>query len=284
MGKLLNKVVKACGLAVKNPRSFYLHCKPYLFTPPQQCILVMNGVRFQIDLNLDPLIETMYFGLYQLEITSLIKKYLRKGDTFIDVGANIGYISALGLSLVGKTGQVHSFEPVPSFFNRLSMIQEDNPDYHIYANNVALGDNEGVSKIAVTNLRNIGWNTLVPSYMPTETIGEQIDVPVIRLDTYLLSNKVQNIRLIKIDTEGYEFPVIKGISEYLRSSNQFPIFVVEIAPDAYPLMNLSLNDFQEFMKGFGYAAYSIVGRKRPIDLVTLRKTTDVVFMHHSETT
>jgi FkbM family methyltransferase len=220
----------------------------------------------------------MYHGLYQREIASLLKKYLRQGDTFIDVGANIGYISAIALSLVGKTGEVHSFEPVPRLFKRLLMLQEDNPEYHIYTNNIALGDEEGVSRIAVTNLKNIGWNTMVPGLMSEETTGETMDVQVVRLDTYLRSNNINNIRLIKIDTEGYEFPVIKGITGYLRDSKQFPIFIIEIAPTAYSLLNLSIKDFQELMRGLGYVGYTLDG-KRPIDLNMLRITTDVLFLH-----
>ena len=278
MHGLIKKISKAFRLAVMEPRTLYRYCKCYLISTPSKCILMVNGVRFQIDTDLDSAIIKMYHGLYQREIVSLLKIYLRQGDTFLDVGANIGYISAIGLSLVGKTGEVHSFEPVPRFFKKLSMIQVDNPAYHIYPNNIALGDDEGVSRIAVTNLKNIGWNTMVPGLMSDETTGETMDVPVVRLDTYLRSNNIQNIRLIKIDTEGYEFPVIKGISEYLRNSKQFPIFIIEIAPTAYSLLNLSLKDFQELMRGLGYVGYTLDG-KRPIDVSRLRITTDVLFLH-----
>ena len=61
-------------------------------------------------------------------------KYLKEGDTFIDIGANVGYISVFAMGLVGKTGSVHSFEPVPQYFNRLKIIKEDNPGYNFYLN------------------------------------------------------------------------------------------------------------------------------------------------------
>lgn len=276
MNRILKKITKAFRLAAKDPRLFYQHCKPYITTPPN-CILKMNSIRFQIDLDLDPAMERMYYGLYETEITSLLRKYLRQGDIFFDVGANVGYISAFGLGLVGKIGEVHAFEPVPRFFKRLMKIEGDNPDYHIYANNVALGADEGVSSIAVTNQKNIGWNTMVPGFMSEQTTGDKIDVPVMRLDTYLLSKKVQKIRLIKIDTEGYEFPVLKGISEWLRNCKELPIIITEVAPDAYSLLHLSLKDFQEFMRGFGYVAYT-VDKKRPIDLSMLKTTTNVIFL------
>ena len=61
----------------------------------------------------------MFFGAYEPLTVAAIKKYLREGDTFIDVGANIGFISSIAAGIVGTRGQIHSFEPVPRDFERL---------------------------------------------------------------------------------------------------------------------------------------------------------------------
>ena len=58
----------------------------------------------------------MYYGSYAVPIVETMKRTLRPGDTFLDVGANIGYLSAIAAGLVGVTGQVHCFEPVPDYF------------------------------------------------------------------------------------------------------------------------------------------------------------------------
>ena len=152
----------------------------------------------------------MYFGSYQYETTYILKQFLRKGDTFVDIGANIGYISAFALGLVGQSGKVHSFEPVPRFFARLNQIQQDNPEYNLHLTNSAVGEINGTAAIAVNNVGNIGWNTMVPNFMPEETIEKELAIDVIKLTDYLNKNEVHIIRLIKIDTEGYEYNVLKG--------------------------------------------------------------------------
>jgi len=152
----------------------------------------------------------MYCGEYEEETIGVMRKFLRQGDTFVDIGANIGYLSAVAAGIVGVTGRVYSFEPVPGPFSRLRNVASLNQEYHITVNQCALGAEDGSAKIAVTNLANIGWNTIVPGFMSQDTIKESIDVPVLRFDNFVEKNSLKNISLIKIDTEGYEYPVLKG--------------------------------------------------------------------------
>jgi len=78
---------------------------------PKTTCKKINGVWFRFDFDLDPRIKKMYLGEYETETVETMKKLLRQGDVFIDVGANIGFLSAVAAGLVG--GQIHSFEPVP---------------------------------------------------------------------------------------------------------------------------------------------------------------------------
>jgi len=61
-----------------------------------------------------PAIKAMLHGSYEPTLRKVMRRHLTPGGVFVDAGANIGYISAVGASLVGPTGHVHSFEPVPS--------------------------------------------------------------------------------------------------------------------------------------------------------------------------
>jgi FkbM family methyltransferase len=276
MRQFINRILKSLRLIASNPVAFLNIIKPYLFQAKSGLIKI-NGVNFSIDVELDPAMRKMYFGSYEYELTNTMKKFLKEGDTFIDIGANVGYISAFALGLVGKTGAVHSFEPVPKYFECLKKVKKDNPDYNIFINDAAVGEIEGTSKIAVTNLRNIGWNTMVPNFMEKSTISEEIEIKVLRLSDYLKTNYVKNLSLIKIDTEGFEFPVMKGLKEYLLGAKILPNIIIEIAPGAYPHLNNSLSEFAQFMKELGYVSKSI-NCKKPINAAALNKTTDVVFV------
>jgi hypothetical protein len=61
----------------------------------------------------------MWAGAYETELVSLLKKTLKPGMTFLDLGANIGYFSVIAAALVKDSGQVHAFEPMPQNLDRL---------------------------------------------------------------------------------------------------------------------------------------------------------------------
>jgi FkbM family methyltransferase len=248
-----------------------------LFWSPRQSIRKnIGGASFEFDFTFDPSIKLMYEGIYEVDIVNTMKEYLRAGDTFIDVGANIGYLSAVAMGLVGPGGQVHSFEPVPEYCSRLRRLIPLNPGHRISINQSAAGESNASASIDVTGLPNIGWNTLVPGMMRRETVRQSIEVPVLRLDEYIRGSGLDRVAMIKIDTEGYEFPVLKGLSRYLQDPDHRPVFVVEIAPSAYPLLGVSLHELSAYMGEFGYRVFDIHHRARHVDLTSLHETTNVL--------
>lgn len=238
----------------------------------------INGILFEFDFDYAPVIKEMFFGGYELQTILAMKRYLKEGDTFIDVGANIGYLSAIAMGIVGKSGQVHSFEPVPEYFQRLKKILGANKEHHMVANRCAVGDEERTASIAVTSLPNIGWNTMVPGFMSQETIKQTVEVPTCRLDRYIREKALRRISLIKIDTEGFEFPVLKGLSGYFEETRDRPRIICEIAPGAYRLLGRTLGQLREYMEQHGYRAFSLIEPDAEIDITKLEKTTDVGFM------
>jgi len=219
----------------------------------------------------------IYYGNYQNDVKGVMKSCLRKGDLFIDVGANIGFMSAYAMSLVGKSGRIYAFEPVPDMFTRLEDLRFRNPDYYLVTNRLALGDNNEHGLIAISTYRNIGANTMVPSLLGIDNIKTAIEIDVVRLDDYLLERGLTNVRLIKIDVEGYEWRVIKGMDRYLRSASVLPWIIVEIQPKACQSLLTSMTEMGRYMEEFGFKALHLDGRES-IDIKHLSKVTDVLFM------
>jgi len=151
---------------LRHPFLYYKHkwlehrCK-YAKVPAGQAVKEIRGVKYLCDLSLGKMVKRRYCESYEIEVIRIMKKYLKEGGVFIDVGANVGYISAIGAGLVGKTGQVHSFEPVPEFFKYLQTISEMNQEYKIVPNNFALGKKAGQCQIS-TNAGNIGGHSIIP--------------------------------------------------------------------------------------------------------------------------
>lgn len=181
-----------------------------IITPIPKVAVVgnINDIFFLFDFQLSPQIAEMYTRIHQPRVIFVLKKILKPGEIFFDVGANIGYMSAYGAGLVGKKGEIHSFEPVPEYFALLSKLT----DFNKYA----VGDTKGFQDIKISNLSNIGWNSMVPGFMKPNTIKKIIEVPVIRLDNYIFKNNIERISLIKIDVEGYEYFVLRGLTNFFQ--------------------------------------------------------------------
>lgn len=235
-----------------------------------------RGVRFQVPRGDNPRLREMRWGLYEPETVLLMERYLRPGDVFIDVGANLGYLSAVGAGLVGTTGEVHAFEPVPVYHERLASLSHLNPTHRIVARNLALGEREGTATLSVAAGENIGWNTMVPGFMRPEDAAETIRVPVERLDSYLEGEGLREVALIKIDTEGFELPVLLGLGDFLGGGARPPI-LCEVAPAAYSHLRREVEDLFEYMASFSYRARDPVGDPHALRPQEIRLTTNVLF-------
>ena len=223
----------------------------------------------------------MCYDAYEPATVKVLKKYLKPGDTFIDAGASIGYLSGMAASRVGRSGQVHSFEPNPRDFERLKMLPERNPDFRIFVHPYALGDEKGEADLDISNLNWIGWNTMVPGFMRKNVLGQTCKVPVIRLDEYLLERKdsIGRVSLIKIDTEGYEFKVLKGLQRFFESSREnLPAIICEVTPRVHALLGTSLKEMSDYMKGHGFLALNLLDQRTEVDMTQLESMTDIFFL------
>jgi FkbM family methyltransferase len=218
----------------------------------------------------------MYFGSYAIPLVETMKRFLRPGDVFFDVGANIGYLSAIAAGLVGPTGQVHCFEPVPEYFERVEKLAALNPEYAFRANFCAAGEQPGKCMIYVT--REPGQSTLVPAYKKDPEIVSTLEVPVIRLDAYLQQHGIERVALIKIDAEGFELPILRGLQGFFEGTAHRPAILCEIAPGAYPLMGRKVSELASYMRGYGYRAHDLIDGTTPVNLEAIHHVDDVLFL------
>src|ERR1700730_8339593 len=161
----------------------------------------------------------MWAGAYERELVQLMKRTLKSGMTVLDVGANIGYLSALASGLVGNKGQVHAFEPMPQNVSRLRQNLSAFRWAHLYP--YAVGEASGKARIYF-NESEAGWASLLVS----DDLGGRADVDVIRLDDWVRVQAIDRIDLVKMDIEGGEFRALRGAQEML--SRFRPIVVAEL--------------------------------------------------------
>jgi len=163
------------------------------------------GWTMRLDLS-EHIQRNIYLGTYEREETKLVKNYLGKGMSFIDVGANFGYFTALAAKMCGPTGKIVAIEPSPFAFSRLQGLIEKN------SITFAKCYNWGLGSIAGTLLLHLPEET-DPIHSPT-IIGEptknSVEVKIVTLDELLDMERLSTVDLMKVDVEGFEPEVFKG--------------------------------------------------------------------------
>lgn len=169
------------------------------------------GAKMRLDLS-EHIQRYIYMGAYEREETVAVKHYLRAGWTVVDVGANVGYFTALAASGVGSAGRVIAIEPSAVAFARLSSMIAENRLTQCAALNVGLADRSGECAL----YRDPQSTNHTPTMVRHGT-SEFASAPVkIRLlDDVLDEQRVGMVDLLKIDVEGYEPQVLAGAARAL---------------------------------------------------------------------
>jgi len=144
------------------------------------------------------------------------------GAVFLDVGACEGQHSLFMSRLVKE---VHAFEPFPPAASRCREMIELNNFKNIRLHEVGLGDREAMVPFHAPEDANIGGGRFLP---PGERgpAGSTPEFRVVVGDTWLEQSAVSHVELIKIDVEGYEQPVLAGLSATLARDR--PVVVLEV--------------------------------------------------------
>ena len=153
-------------------------------------------------------------GAYERATQFFLMRVLRAGDTFVDVGAHIGYFSMLAAAIVGDEGQVIAVEPMAENFEQLSYHIAENDLARVVAVNAVVAGEDGETEIFF-NADNDGGHALWdPALHPVNEQTRQNPradkVRSCRLDSLLHEHDVERVRLMKIDTEGAEAMILEA--------------------------------------------------------------------------
>lgn len=148
-------------------------------------------------------------GDYDPKLTRVCEATLRPGDVVLDVGANLGVVSAYAARLVGPQGRVHAFEPQPELVRLMERSMRLNDYAQVTVHEMALSDHDGVAPLYGATARRESASL----HGRGSTIGE---VQVRDASAVLHSLDLGPIRLLKLDVEGHEEAVLRGAQPYLR--------------------------------------------------------------------
>jgi FkbM family methyltransferase len=160
----------------------------------------------------------------------LLGEWVKPGDWVLDIGANVGHYSLLLSQLVGSTGRVLCFEPVPSTVDLLASNISETPCQNLSIFNVAVSDKTDLVDIYIPesnpgskrlNYYRAKITQISNSSNPTPPVAI-VNVLCISIDSLNISHP---IKLVKIDVEGHEIYVLKGMQNLIK--RDFPILIVE---------------------------------------------------------
>ena len=199
----------------------------------------------------------LFWNCWEPDESLIIKKLLDRGDTFVDVGANIGYFSLLGQRCVGDTGHVIAIEPVPDTIARFHRNLALNPSVcNIQLEKIAVSDSPGTVRIYQPHAGNIGANTMRSSESTSADSMKYWDLDADSIDN--VTSSYDAIRLVKIDLEGAEMLAIEGMEKTLASKS--PAVLVEVTDKFLREIKGDAESLFEFFIAKGYSAYVVGDR------------------------
>lgn len=228
---------------------------PYWSRPRRRVLRgKLHGLKLHLDLSND--LDRMFWALgryYDQEIQLALCALLRPGDTCVDIGANVGHFAALAAHLVGPSGRVLAFEPNPDCFARLEWLQRENALAQLELFPVALGDRPDRAALHLLGGDTI-LGTLAPGTAPAEERRGTVEVAVEQGDT-VLGPRLPEEALIKIDVEGYEMQVLRGLAATIAARR--PRLIVEMSAENLARAGSGCAELAEFLRAHGYRAFRL---------------------------
>ncbi len=166
---------------------------------------------------------------------SCLGQWVGEDDWVIDVGANIGHYTKRLSELAGNGGRVIAFEPTPDTFELLAANSALFKNNNVTLINACASDSTQMLGMKIPQF-NTGLSNYYMAHL-TESSAADLQVLCLAIDSLALA---QPIKLVKIDAEGHDLSVLKGMSRMLNECH--PILIVE--DDS--------SELETYLKDFGY--------------------------------
>lgn len=212
----------------------------------------LEGFRMRLPLRYLRLYGRGGQSVHEPQVPAFIGRVVQEGWVTADIGAFAGYYTLLLSKLVGSTGQVHSFEPVPENFELLDSNVKLNRCGNVTENQLAVGARDDETKF--TRLRGLYMSCGTLLSKSDRSRYEEISVRVRSLDSYLVSRGWPFLHFAKIDVEAAEARVVEGMYETLRRFS--PILLIEIH-DRLPHDRVEARKTLPLLFDIGYSVYSL---------------------------
>ena len=215
----------------------------------------VDGAKIIVGRGETGLTGNVYCGLHEFNEMAYLLHVVDEQDCFVDVGANAGSYTIVACAVRRARGIC--FEPVPSTYGRLlENICINHIDDRVQCFNCGVGQKEDV----------LGFTSTLDTTNHVLSEGEKredaIEVPVVILDNALSGTSPS---IIKIDTEGFELPVLKGASNILQNAAVHTV-IIELNGSG-SVYGYAEDEIIAILKEAGFSAYDYAPFERKLTCI-----------------
>ena len=187
-----------------------------------------------------------WLGTYEYEKQKALQRFLKAGIVVYDIGANVGFYSLLASVLVGETGRVYSFEPLPDNLRDLKRHLELNRIGNCTVIDAAVSSVDGRAAFDPSEHRCTGRLAETGTFY----------VRTLTLDRLIQQEELRPPNLMKIDIEGAEHDCLQGAAIIIQKFDPV-IFIATHGRQVHDACS-------ELLAKWGYRLTSVDGRRPEI--------------------
>ena len=214
------------------------------FTPPHRLWMTeLEDFRFWFNTSDREMGVVMALDRYEPESVQFIRQILRPGMKCIDAGAQTGFFTCLMASVVGETGAVYAFEPMPGSYEvLLKNIKENGFSPRVRPYQFACSN--AASEIEASQVGRMYVAGKVPGC-------PQVSMTAVRVDAIIS----ESVDLIKLDVEGHEPEALEGMRGLIARSH--PVIISECNEYWLQSANTSSRAYIELLNSYGYEVFDL---------------------------
>jgi FkbM family methyltransferase len=190
----------------------------------QRDVAVRNGIAQGLKFNAGESCPELALGTYEVPIQELFAQQLKAGHIFYDIGANVGFFSIIAAQLVGDTGKVYAFEPGEGNAQSIRHNAQLNNFSQIEVIEKAVSHTSGQGQLLLAKYS--GGHALATADAPPDLAGKAT-VDLVSIDDLIAQNKIEPPNFVKVDVEGAELDVLKGMTETIKTYQPTVIYEVD---------------------------------------------------------
>lgn len=191
--------------------------------------------------------------IFEPESLYFIRDHLSQGQTVLDVGANVGYFSLFFAKIVGSTGRVIAFEPGEFAYNLLQRNRELNKLNCLEIHQAGLGEQDNIVTFNSGEPGMEVYNSLGDIAHPSADLSKfhKSSIQLFEGSSWLEKNNVEHIDLMKLDVEGGDYTVLKGMLPMFRAQ-KISLLLIEITYEMSQVFGYHPSDLISMLRDCGY--------------------------------